>query len=333
MRSLRSLPRAPLVTAPTPLHPAHRLSDAIGVEVWFKREDLTGLGLGGNKARGLEYLIGDALAQGCDCLVTGAGPQSNWAMLAALAARRYGLEPYLVCYGSPVPATGNLLLDQLAGADVRFTGELDRASVDAAIEKLGGELTAAGRRPYVVPRGGATDRGAAGYVRASVELADQLMTTGLAPSELWLATGSCGTQAGLLAGARWLRSPYQIMGVTVSRPVDECVARIGTLAAASAKLLGLPRGGGGLQGVGAAGSDVSVVDGYLGPGYGKASAEGERATRLVARTEGVFLDPVFGAKAMAALLDAANARRVEDPVVFLVTGGAPTLFAGTGVHP
>ncbi len=333
MRSLRSLPRAPLVTAPTPLHPAHRLSDAIGVEVWFKREDLTGLGLGGNKARGLEYLIGDALAQGCDCLVTGAGPQSNWAMLAALAARRYGLEPYLVCYGSPVPATGNLLLDQLAGADVRFTGELDRASVDAAIEKLGGELTAAGRRPYVVPRGGATDRGAAGYVRASVELADQLMTTGLAPSELWLATGSCGTQAGLLAGARWLRSPYQIMGVTVSRPVDECVARIGTLAAASAKLLGLPRGGGGLQGVGAAGSDVSVVDGYLGPGYGKASAEGERATRLVARTEGVFLDPVFGAKAMAALLDAANARRVEGPVVFLVTGGAPTLFAGTGVHP
>jgi len=333
MRSLRSLPRAPLVTAPTPLHPAHRLSDAIGVEVWFKREDLTGLGLGGNKARGLEYLIGDALAQGCDCLVTGAGPQSNWAMLAALAARRYGLEPYLVCYGSPVPATGNLLLDQLAGADVRFTGELDRASVDAAIEKLGGELTAAGRRPYVVPRGGATDRGAAGYVRASVELADQLMTTGLAPSELWLATGSCGTQAGLLAGARWLRSPYQVMGVTVSRPVDECVARIGTLAAASAKLLGLPRGGGGLQGVGAAGSDVSVVDGYLGPGYGKASAEGERATRLVARTEGVFLDPVFGAKAMAALLDAANARRVEGPVVFLVTGGAPTLFAGTGVHP
>jgi len=333
MRSLRSLPRAPLVTAPTPLHPAHRLSDAIGVEVWFKREDLTGLGLGGNKARGLEYLIGDALAQGCDCLVTGAGPQSNWAMLAALAARRYGLEPYLVCYGSPVPATGNLLLDQLAGADVRFTGELDRASVDAAIEKLGGELTAAGRRPYVVPRGGATDRGAAGYVRASVELADQLMTTGLAPSELWLATGSCGTQAGLLAGARWLRSPYQIMGVTVSRPVDECVARIGTLAAASAKLLGLPHGGGGLQGVGAAGSDVSVVDGYLGPGYGKASAEGERATRLVARTEGVFLDPVFGAKAMAALLDAANARRVEGPVVFLVTGGAPTLFAGTGVHP
>jgi D-cysteine desulfhydrase len=353
MRSLRSLPRAPLVTAPTPLHPAHRLSDAIGVEVWFKREDLTGLGLGGNKARGLEYLIGDALAQGCDCLVTGAGPQSNWAMLAALAARRYGLEPYLVCYGSPVRPTGNLLLDHLAGADVRFTGELDRASVDPAIEKLGAELTAAGRRPYVVPRGGATDRGAAGYVRASVELADQLMTTGLAPSELWLATGSCGTQAGLLAGARWLRSPYQVMGVTVSRPVDECVARIGTLAAASAKLLGLPhggaelselpggaadllgppRGGGGLQGVGAAGSDVSVVDGYLGPGYGKASPEGERATRLVARTEGVFLDPVFGAKAMAALLDAASARRVEGPVVFLVTGGAPTLFAGTGVHP
>jgi D-cysteine desulfhydrase len=323
MNRLLSQPRAPLVTAPTPLHPARRLSEAIGVEVWFKREDLTGLGLGGNKARGLEYLVGDALAQGCDCLVTGAGPQSNWAMLASLAARRYGLEPYLVCYGSPVPPTGNLLLDQLAGADVRFTGELDRASVDAAIGKLGTELTRAGRHPYLVPRGGATDRGAAGYVRASLELAEQLVTLGLTPSTLWLATGSCGTQAGLVAAGRWLRSPYRVTGVTVSRPVEECVARVRSLAAAAADLLALPYGD----------ADVSVIDGYLGPGYGKPSPEGEHATRLVARTEGVFLDPVFGAKAMAALIDAASQGRVEGPVVFLVTGGAPTLFAGTGSRP
>jgi D-cysteine desulfhydrase len=322
MRTLLSLPRAPLVTGPTPLHRAPRLSEAIGAEVWFKREDLTGLGLGGNKARVLEYLLGDALAGGCDCLVTGAGPQSNWAMLAALAARRYGLEPYLIFYGSPAPVTGNLLLDHLAGADVRFTGEAERASVDPAIEKLGVELSEAGRRPYLVPRGGATAQGAAGYVRASVELAEQLTTMGLAPSQLWLATGSCGTQAGLVAAARWLRSPYHVVGVTVSRPVNECVKRVSTLAGGVSRLLGLPG-----SNADADTEDVTVVDGYAGPGYGKASADGERVTRLVARTEGVFLDPVFGAKAMAALVGAARAGRIAGPVVFLVTGGAATLFA------
>jgi len=319
MKDLLSLPRVPLVATPTPLQPAPRLSTAIGTEVWFKREDLTGLGLGGNKVRGLEYLLGDALAQGCDCLVTGAGSQSNWAMLAALAARRCGLDPYLVFYGPPIRPAGNLLLGELIGADVRFTGELDRASVDAAIDKLGAELSAAGRRPYLVPRGGATALGAVGYVRASVELGGQLLATGLTPSRLWLATGSCGTQAGLVVGARWLRSPYDVVGVTVSRPVDECVARITSLGDGVTELLGLRPADPG---------HVAVVGGYLGPAYGQPSAEGEAAARLVARTEGVFLDPVFGAKAMAALMDTARAGGIDGPVVFLVSGGAPTLFAG-----
>jgi D-cysteine desulfhydrase len=319
MKKLLSLPRLPLVVAPTPLQPAPRLSSAIGTEVWLKRDDLTGLGLGGNKVRGLEYLLGDALALGCDCFVTGAGSQSNWAMLAALAARRCGLDPYLVFYGSPARPTGNLLLDEMTGADMRFTGELDRGSVDVAIAELGVELTAAGRRPYLVPRGGATPLGAAGYVHASLELADQLLATGLTRSRLWLATGSCGTQAGLVAGARWLGNLYGVIGVTVSRPVEECVARITSLADGVGELLDLPR---------ADAHDVTVVGGYLGPGYGQPSPEGEAAARLVARTEGVFLDPVFGAKSMSALVDTARAGRVDGPVVFLVTGGAPTLFAG-----
>jgi D-cysteine desulfhydrase len=319
MKALLSLPRVPLVAGPTPLLPAPRLSAEVETEVWFKRDDLTGLGLGGNKVRGLEYLLGDAFAKGCDCLVTGAGPQSNWAMLAALAARRCGLAPYLVFYGSSTRPTGNLLLSELLGVDVRFTGEFDRSSVDTAIDKLGAELSAAGRRPYVVPRGGATPLGAAGYVRASLELADQLMADGLTPSQLWLATGSCGTQAGLIAGSRWLRSPYDVVGVTVSRPVDECVARVASLTDGATQLLGLPN----------AGKDgATVLGGYIGPGYGQASREGDTAARLVARTEGVFLDPVFGAKAMAALVDSARAGRIDGPVVFLVTGGAPTLFAG-----
>ena len=317
MDRLMSLPRVPLALAPTPLVPAARLSAELGVEVWFKRDDLTGQGLGGNKVRGLEYLLGDALAQGCDALVTGAGPQSNWAMLAALTARQCGLAPYLVFYGGPIAATGNLLLSELSGADIRFTGELDRASVDSAIDKLGASLTAAGHRPCVVPRGGATPLGSAGYVRAGLELADQLTAAGLTPSQLWLATGSCGTQGGLVAAARWLQASYDVVGVSVSRPVAECVDRVTTLANGVSDLLGLPHA-----------DRVTVLDGYLGPGYGVASPAGDAAAQLVARTEGVFLDPVFGAKAMAALVDAARSGRVVGPVVFLVSGGAPTLFTG-----
>jgi len=321
MKDLLALPRTPLAATPTPLQPALRLGETLGVELWFKRDDLTGLGLGGNKVRALEYLMADAIAQECDCLVTGAGAQSNWAMLAALAARRCGLDPYLVCYGSPVAPSGNLLLAELTGADVRFTSNPDRASVDDGIEALAGDLRQDGRRPCVLPRGGATVLGSTGYVRASLELADQLIATGLAPSRLWLATGSCGTQAGLLAGARWLRAPYGVVGVTVSRPAKECVARVTTLACGVGELLGLP-------GTHTQTDDVVIVDGYLGPGYGTPSPVGDQAARLVARTEGVFLDPVFGAKAMASLADAALAGQLDGPVVFLVTGGAPTLFSG-----
>ena len=317
MSGLLALPRVALATAPTPLQPAPRLSEALGTEIWLKRDDLTGLGLGGNKVRALEMLLGDALARGCDCLVTGAGTQSNWAMLAALAARRVGLDAHLVYYGPARPAAGNHALAELAGAQVLFTGDPDRASVDAAIETTAAKLRAAGRTPCVLPRGGATGLGSVGYVRASLELAQQLLAEGLAPTRLWLATGSCGTQAGLVAGARWLRLPYVVAGVSVSRPVPQCRARVRDLAAAAADLLGTPRPEEG---------DVLVEDG-LGPGYGVRSPDGDAAAALVARTEGVFLDPVFGAKAMAALVTAAP---LPGPVVFLVSGGAPTLFSVPG---
>jgi adenylosuccinate lyase len=323
--ALDSLPRVPLVASATPLQLAARLSEDIGVEVWFKRDDLTGLGLGGNKVRALEYLLGGALAQNCDCLVTGAGAQSNWAMLAALAARRCGIDPYLVFYGSPPTPSGNLLLDELAGADIRYTSELDRSSVDSAIEKLATDLATSGRRPCLVPRGGATAHGAAGYVRASLELAEQLEAARLRPRQLWLGTGSCGTQAGLVAGARLLKSAYEVVGVAVSRPDEECAARVTKLAGGVLDLLGL------VPPVSASDRpDVTIRGGYIGPGYGLPSVDGNAAARRVARTEGVFLDPVFGAKAMAAVIDAAKAGTLDGPVVFLVTGGAPTLFADKG---
>ena len=301
--------------------------------VLFKRDDLTGRGLGGNKLRGLEYILADALGQGCDCLVTGAGPQSNWTMLAALSCLRYQIEPHVVCYGTDAASEGNMRLHRWLGVDVRFTGSPDRSSVDAGIEAAGAELRAAGRRPYLVPRGGATPLGALGYVRASTELAAQLAALGEQPAGLWLATGSCGTQAGLLAGAALTGAPYRVRGVTVSRPVPECLDRVRALAAGAAALAAGKGSAAGKAppGKATAISEPEVLGGWIGPGYGVPSAEGQAAARLVAQAEGVFLDPAFGAKAMAALIAECRAGRVRGPQVFLVSGGAPTLFAGAGL--
>lgn len=319
MNPLTALPRVPLAALPTPLQHAPRLSKKIGLEVWLKRDDLTGVGLGGNKIRALEYLVGEALSLGSDCLVTGAGPRSNWAMLAAVVARRCELDPYLVYYGSPSEPAGNHLLAGVIDTDIRFTGTSERSSVDKVIAELTEELRAAGRTPYPLPRGGATALGAIGYVQATFELAAQFAENDLAPTELWLACGSCGTQAGLLAGARLMDAQYGVTGVTVSRPAAESLVRVSTLAGQAAELLALPA----LQPDDA---DVTIVDGYIGPGYGVPSPAGEQAARLVAQTEGIFLDPIFGAKAMAALVDAGRRGTVTGPVVFLVTGGAATLF-------
>jgi D-cysteine desulfhydrase len=318
MTLLSDIARVPLATLPTPLHLAPRLSEHLGVEVWFKRDDLTGLGLGGNKVRGLEFLLADALSQGCDHLVTAGGTQSNWAMLAALAARTRGLDSTLVSFGDP-PAggpVGNHALAVLAGARLHFTGDADRSSADRGVDEVCRTLRAEGLSPYGVHRGGATGLGALGYVVATAEIDAQLRELGVHARQLWLATGSCGTQAGLVAGRAWLPAAYDVVGVTVSRPVAECRERVARIAADSCALLG----------VAADDLQVDVLDGFLGPAKGVRSAEGDAAAELVARTEGVFLDPVFAAKAMAGLLAAVAAGTVEGPVLFLVSGGAPTLF-------
>ncbi len=318
---LSAIARECLGTLPTPLIAAPRLSEELGVEIWFKRDDLTGIGLGGNKVRPLEFLLGDALARECDVLVTGSGPQSNWSMLAALAARRCGLDSVVCFYGdAPTTVQGNLLLHSTIGTTVKYTGDPSRATVDALIEVTAQELRAAGRNPVVLPRGGATSRGAIGYVAAALELRDQTSTVGLENPTLWMATGSCGTQAGLVAAVAAGILP-EVIGVTVSRTADECRERVLTLATGTAELIGTPA---------PLATQVNIVDGWIGPGYGYASTEGRDAAALVARTEALFLDPPFCAKAMAALAFAAGNGDVTGPVVFLVSGGAPTLFVQDG---
>ncbi|MEW5958477.1 MAG: D-cysteine desulfhydrase family protein, partial [Chloroflexota bacterium] len=293
---LATLPRLRLATLPTPLHPAKRLSAALGgPEIWFKRDDLTGFGLGGNKIRKLEFLAAEALAQGADTLVTGAGAQSNHVRATMAVAASLGLKGVAVFHSfRPSETQGNLLLDELLDAEIIFTNDPDRSQLDSRILAEGERLKAEGRKPYLIGRGGASPLGSVGYVAASLEILSQLLELHLQPDYLFCATGSCGTQAGLLVGAKWLQPGYRLCGITVSRQRHECLARIETLARASAALLGLE--------LDLAADDIVVYDDYIGQGYGIPSPEGTEAIRLVARTEGIFLDPVYSGKAMAGLI-------------------------------
>ena len=308
--------RVSVAVLPTPLRAAPRLSDALGVEVWLKRDDLTGLGLGGNKARPLDYLLGDALAQSADWFVTGGGPRSNWVLMAALAALGRGFGVEVVLFGTEdAPNEGCLrLLRQLSGAKITFTGSPERSSVDPMLDVVASKLRSRGCRPYVVGRGGAGPVGALGYVDAVDEIGLQMEEQGKTAGTIWLATGSCGTQAGLVAGYR--RPGYggsAVVGVTVHRPVAECRQRIADISEAALDLLGVD-----------ARSAVrwEVLDGLC-PDPG----EVDEAAKLMMRTEGVFLDPEFGAPALSALIGDGRSLATE-PVVFLVTGGAPALFGG-----
>jgi D-cysteine desulfhydrase len=228
----------------------------------------------------------------------------------------------IVCYGdAPEVDPLGLRVSRRLGASVIFTGSPDRTSVDARLQEVAAKLTADGRHPYVIPRGGASAVGAVGYAAAAFELADQMEAAGVPSATLLLSTGSCGTQAGLIAGASMLGvrtppgPPLRVVGVPVSRPPDEVIERVARLATGCAERLGcdLTFGTG----------DVHLLDGYLGPGYGQASPEGDEAALLAARTEGILMDPVFTAKAMAALVSEARNGRLAGPVVFLHTGGAP----------
>jgi D-cysteine desulfhydrase len=313
--------RFPLTATPTPVQRVRRLEAAIGgAELYVKRDDLIGFGFAGNKARKLELLVADALDQGADVLVTGGGPTSNHVQATAAAARVADLDCVLLCYGAP-PAVEqpSLAFARSFGADVRFTGDFRRESVDEGLPVLIDDLRAAGRRPYGIPRGGATALGAVAYVLAVDELAAQLDLLGVAPATVVVATGSGGTQAGIVAGTVRSDRGWRVVGASVSRPVAECGRRVLELARSAAELCGSPP---------ATTADVMVHD-ARGPGYGRPAAEGDEAARLAANREGLLLDPVYTAKAMAhALRIAAEDRR--SPVLFWHTGGVPLLSNPVG---
>lgn len=308
---------------PTPLAPAPQLARAIQLPgLWIKHDELIGFGFGGNKVRGLEFLLADAMMKKADVLVTGAGAQSNHVRATAAAAAHGGLESIAVYWGKEPPvAQGNFQLTRMLGGQTRFTKNLDRTHVDMVIAEVADELRAAGRRPYAIPRGGACALGVLGHVLAARELHLQCESLGLCPGTLMLAVGSGGTLAGWLLGSALLGAAWKVEGVTVSRPAAEVRARVVTLAAEAAELLGVSAK--------VSEADVVVHDGFIGDGYGIPSAAGDAAIRLAARTQGVFFDPTYTGKAFAALTALTAAHRYADgaPVIFLHTGGEPVLFA------
>jgi D-cysteine desulfhydrase family pyridoxal phosphate-dependent enzyme len=323
MMRLATLPRYHLATLPTPLQRACNLEAALGPRcprIYLKRDDLTGLAFGGNKARKLEYLLADALANQATVLVTEGAAQSNHARLTAAAGVIAGLRSVLVLdarHGSEI--AGNLLLDHLLGADVRIVP--DKAARTRLMASIGDELRAAGERPYLIPTGGSVPIGAVGYVTMVSELLAQLASAGEAPHRLYFPTGSLGTQAGLVVGAQAFSAPFAVYAVAVEHPVDQLIADGVRLANGTDELLGVGRH--------FTAADIAIDGSFIGAAYGVPTEEGAEAIRLLARTEAVFLDPVYSGKAMAGLISHVRAGELDpnEAVIFLHTGGGPSVFA------
>ena len=321
--------RFPLAFLPTPLHPLPQINgwlkkQTLAAEIWIKRDDQTGLAFGGNKTRKLELLLGDALAQGCDTLITTGAVQSNHCRQTAAAAAQAGLGCQLVLGGQPPDlANGNLLLDILLGATLHWTTRENRFN---RLREVEAELRDSGRRPYFITYGGSDPVGASGYALALKELFGQARERGIRFDAIVVASSSGGTQAGLVAGAWQLGWEVPIVGVSIDAPAAELQATVADLATRTTAHMGQPH-------IFTTG-DVDVDDNYLGGGYGIVGDLEREAIRLVAQSEGILLDPVYTSRAFGGLLDILRRTPYrllpkERPgcILFWHTGGAPALFA------
>jgi len=317
--------RIPLARLPTPLEPSPRLGAALGIELLYKRDDLTGLELSGNKARKLEFLVADAEAAGADTLVTCGGVQSNHCRATAFAAAKRGLGAVVLLRtedpARPPEAEANALLDRLAGAEVRFVSHAQYRGRGALMEEIAADLRARGRRAYVIPEGGSNALGSLGYVLAMEELHAQLPDAWRrGPVTIAYAAGSGGTGAGIELGLRragWREA--RAVGFAVCNDAPYFRAAIAALCAeARRRWPELPQVGEG---------DVAVDDAFVGPGYAQTTEGGLEILRRAAREDGVLLDPVYTGKAMLGVATrAAEGALPSRRVVFVHTGGAFGLF-------
>jgi len=312
VKNLQDFAQISLGLFPTPMRRLENISRILGTNVWIKRDDLSGVGLGGNKVRKLEFLLAEAKARGAEIVMTTGGAQSNHAMLTAACAKRLGMTPILILKKRGVTERkGNQLLEYLMDTDVRFMDTDSYADIYAEMDRLGAEL---GKPYYKIPCGGSNALGALGYVKCMQEIAD----SGVHFDHIVCAEGSGGTHAGTALGSRLFLPGTKVTGVMVDNdPFDEITPAIMTEAA---KLLELDTVFGR--------EDVNLIN-MCGPGYAIASAEGNAAIRLMAENEGLFLDPVYTGKSFAGLVKLARdgAFRPEDNVLFIFSGGAGGLFA------
>jgi 1-aminocyclopropane-1-carboxylate deaminase/D-cysteine desulfhydrase-like pyridoxal-dependent ACC family enzyme len=323
-RAVERLPRVPLAHLPTPLDEAPRLSAELGTRVFFKRDDCTGLACGGNKTRHNEYLLAHALSEGAEMLVWGAGVQSNNCRQTAAACARLGLGCHLVLSraSQDTAPQGNLLLDYLLGASVEFVDVPLGPALFEAVDAAAARFRAQGRRVYSWVNAVVKPRAAVSYVLCLVEIVEQLAARGLKPQAVYCSSaGSTGAGLTLARLALGLDAPVRLVA-PICWPWDhrEDVALVANQAA---ELLGLD--------VRVSPQDVESTLDFIGPGYGQPSAGGNEALALAARREGILLDPVYTAKALAALIHDARTGRLagDGPVVFIHTGGVPALFAYT----
>ena len=323
---LSKFPRFPLAHLPTPLEPLDRLRRHIGgPRLYIKRDDCTGLALGGNKTRKLEFLIGDARKAGATTIVTEGGLQSNHVRQTAAAAAKAGLTCHLVLnHNTPIDTAiyrenGNLLLDRVLGAVVHPCAAVETRA--DALARLLPKLRDEGEAPYYIPTGGSNETGALGYAAAALELLQQANEAGISIDRVLFATSSGGTQAGLVVGMAMAEARVQVLGIDIENKADSLLADVRKIAEACAHKVGLKA---------ALPNDAfEIRRGYAGAGYGIPSPGMVDAVGLLARLEGIVLDPVYAGKAMAGLIDLmrTGAFGADETIVFVHTGGMPAMFA------
>jgi D-cysteine desulfhydrase family pyridoxal phosphate-dependent enzyme len=317
---IQSLPRFNLGIAPTPIEEMPRLSKVLGgPRLLVKRDDQTGLAGGGNKTRKLEFSLGEALLQKADTLVTLGGVQSNHCRQTAAAAVRAGLRSILILKGFPPEHwNGNLLLDSLLGADIRFSGNKTREAL--ALEVMEEELEA-GRKPFMIPLGASDEFGAPGYVLAAEEMANQFSSLGIEPDRIVLASSSYGTQAGLCVGARIFGLKSAVTAINIDSSLGQLQEGVADLAEKTAARIGLA--------MKFSPGDIVGYDDYLGAGYAVMGKPEKEAIELAATCEGLLLDPVYNGRAMAGLIDLIRNGEFsrDETILFLHTGGQAALFA------
>ena len=329
---LDDLPRARLVHAPTPLEAMPNLAESLGgalgaARLYVKRDDCTGLAFGGNKVRQLEFYLGEAQARAADTVLITGAVQSNFVRLAAAAARKLGMEIHIqleerVPKNDPAYRnSGNVLLDRLLGATLhRYPDGEDEVGADKRLHEIAAGLEARGRRPYVIPLApGHVPLGGLGYVDAAREIVAQASAQGLSIDEIVVSSGSGHTHGGLLFGLRALGCPTRVTGICVRRPAEAQRPRIENRCREIAELLGVAPV--------VAADDVHLIDEFLAPGYGQLNAATIDAMKLAARAEALILDPVYTGKTFAGFIQRARQAEPGQNLLFIHTGGTPSLFA------